>query len=394
MQYLENFVLENKKKKKILIFSSRGGGGHTAVANALEGYLNDEYEIVIANIFTDALAPLDLLETITFDRCTGEDLYNFFITRKWYGAINTYYKVGAWYYNTWNNKNVRSLIRACIEKHQPDMVISVIVIVNQSILQVTQEMDLPFLLIPTDLDIATFLEQIKSPSYNKFKIALPFDEPEAYIRLAQAQATIDCATVTGFTIRPDFFETKDKVIIKKQYGVPEDKPVILLLLGAVGLQSLYEFTQELGKITQSAHLIICTGRQDIIKQKIDRLQLPAHITKTTVGFTNRMSDLMSIADVFITKSGSVSVCEALYMEVPIILDATTKLLAWEKANHRFIQLHKCGTILRNQNELAPLIDSLLTNPEQLALYKKNHQAIEKKHGGSEIKKLIWQMFNF
>jgi processive 1,2-diacylglycerol beta-glucosyltransferase len=273
------------------------------------------------------------------------------------------------------------------------MLISVIVIINGNILHVAQEKNLPFLLIPTDLDVATFLERIQKPDYPKFKIALAFDDSLAYLRLAEAQTSVDCTTVTGFVIRPDFFEQKNLLALKNEYQVPQDKPVILLLLGAVGLQSLYEFTQELAKLKNPAHLIICTGRQKEVKEKIDALSLPAHITKTTVSFTNRMSDIMAQADLFITKSGSVSVCEGLYMEVPMILDATTDLLAWEKANHQFIQQHGCGTILQQLNELAPLVDSILSDKTKLATYKKNLQALEKKHGGNQVKQLIWQMFN-
>lgn len=156
----------------------------------------------------------------------------------------------------------------------------------------------------------------------------------------------------------------------------------------MGLESLYTFTQELSKIQFSAHIIICTGKQKDIKEKIDLMDFPVHLSKTTVGFTDRISDLMSIADLFITKSGSVSVCEALYMNLPMVLDATSHLLAWEKANHRFIERYDVGTTLKELKLLAPLVSDLLSNPEKLALYRKNLEALQKKHGGNEIKNLI------
>ena len=268
---------------------------------------------------------------------------------------------------------------------------SVIVIVNNDILAVAQELGIPFILIPTDLDITTFLENIKRPTYTNFKVALAFEDQETRIRLAQAQIPVDKTVVTGFTIRPDFFEPKNHEAIKKDFSIPTEKPVVLVLLGAVGLESIYDFAKELSQVNTPAHIVFCTAKQDEIRKKIDAMDFPPHLTKTTVGFTHRISDLMSIADLFITKSGSVSVCEALYMNLPMILDATTALLSWEKANHRFIERYNLGATLKDLRTLAPLVSRLLRNPEQLETYKRNITNLHKKHGGNEIRKLIDSM---
>ncbi|MDR3550469.1 MAG: glycosyltransferase [Candidatus Babeliales bacterium] len=376
--------------KKIVIFSSYGGGGHTAVANALSSYLKDEYEIVTTNIFSQVLAPLDLMQTVSSGRYTGEDIYNYLMPRKYYGLINLYYKLGAWYFK-FRQKKVRKNIEDFLQMHKPDIVISVIPIVNYSVLAVTQKLNLPFLLIPTDLDITTFIAGIKAPTYDQFKIGLAFEDDEARIRLAEAQIPLDVSIVTGFVVRPDFFQTKDIAQIKKEFDVPEGKPVVLLMLGAVGLQSLLSFSKQLSNIESSAHILICTSRQEAIKKSIDALTFPAPLSKTTIGFTSRISDLMAISDIFITKSGSVSVCEAMYMNLPMILDATTDLLAWEKANHRFVKRHHFGTIIEDQDKLAGMVTEMLKNPELCNEYKARLTLLEKKYGCEEIKLIIASM---
>ena len=115
---------------------------------------------------------------------------------------------------------------------------------------------------------------------------------------------------------------------------------------------------------------------------------------TDGGFTDRISDLMAISDLFITKSGSVSFCEGLYMNLPMILDATITPLAWEQANHRFIIRHELGDLLKNYQDLSGMVDKLLFDKNQLQLYKQNLITLQKKHGGNEIKRLIHQMLNF
>ncbi|MCX5922761.1 MAG: glycosyltransferase [Candidatus Dependentiae bacterium] len=376
--------------KKIVIFSSYGGGGHTAVANALTGYLSNEYEIVVTNVFSQVLGSLDPIKTFSFGKGSGEDVYNYFMPLKWYGFLNFYYSLGAIFFNLRRTK-VKKLLKTYIQEQKPDIIISVIPIINNSILCVAQELNIPFLLIPTDLDITTFLEGIKSPAYEKFKIALAFEDEEARARLSQAKIEEKTTHITGFVVRPDFFEPKNRSLLKREFKLEEDKPTVLLLLGAVGLQSLYSFTQELGKLSFPVNLIICTGRQVEIKNKIDALRFPNHITKVTVGFTHRISDLMAMADILITKSGSVSVCESIYTELPMILDATTKILAWEQANHRFVQRHKLGTSVMKENNLATLVTQLLKNSAIFASYQNNLALLQKKHGGNQVKNLIKSM---
>jgi len=46
---------------------------------------------------------------------------------------------------------------------------------------------------------------------------------------------------------------------------------------------------------------------------------------------------MAASDLCITKSGSVSVCETIYSNLPVLLDATSDVLRWEQFNHRFIK---------------------------------------------------------
>jgi UDP-N-acetylglucosamine:LPS N-acetylglucosamine transferase len=374
--------------KKILIFSSYGGGGHTAVTKALTSYLKDDYEVISTNIFNDVLGCIDPIKKFSFGR-SGEDLYNYLMPRKWYRFLNTYYKIGSFYFNM-RHKKVCAMIRLYIEQHNPDMIISVIPIVNNCILEIAQELNIPFLLIPTDLDITTFTQYIKAPSYKKFKIALPFEDQEALQRIAENQISLEYVDITGFIIRPDFFEEKNKINIKSFYQIPQDKPVILLLLGAVGLNDLYIFSKELSKLTSPAHIIICTGRKESLKDKIERIGFPPHITKTIVGYTERISDLMAVADLFITKSGSVSVCEAIYMNLPMLLDATIQPLAWEQSNHRFIKKYSLGGAIKDHSSISSMIDNILSY-KFLPAFKNNLCQLPKKHGGSEIKKFIEQM---
>ena len=78
-----------------------------------------------------------------------------------------------------------------------------------------------------------------------------------------------------------------------------------------------------------------------------------------VGFTERISDYMAVSDILITKSGTLSVCEAIYMNLPMLLDATSTILPWEQFNHTFIKQHNFGESITDYAMIEPMISALL-----------------------------------
>lgn len=380
-------------KKKIIIFSSLGGGGHTAVTKALTDYLKDDFNIVSKNIFSEVIQQYEPFKLCTLGKYPAEKIYNSLITKKYYRFLSFFYLLGNLYYKCFKHKVSQKLIMF-LDAEKPDIVISDVPLVNNAILKACEHLNLPFLLIPTDLDIQTFIDNIYAPTYQKYKIALPFADAEADQRLIQSKIPFENSEITGFVLRLDFFEKKNIELIKKKYLIPQNKPIILLMLGAMGLESVVRFTSELAKIQSPAHLLICLGKREDLRDAINAIPLKKHISITVIGFTERISDLMAVTDLCITKSGSVSFSETIYMNVPMILDATTKPLAWEQANHRFVARHNIGQILDRYTDLPTMIDYLLSNPHILSMYKKNLISMPKKYGGIEIKRLINQMLNF
>lgn len=376
--------------KKIIILSCNGGGGHTSVAQALQEYLKTDYTVEIANIFEDILAPLDLSQPFTRRQVTGEKIYNYWMARKWYRVINGYMRLGIAYYGTLSFL-VDYYFSEFFKKEKPDLIISVTPVVNNTILKVAKRFNIPFLLVPTDLDISTFLNGIKKPSYEKFKVALAFENQGMEQQISKARMAEQALDTTGFIIRPDFFEQKDIPTLKKLYDIPSNKPVILVLLGAVGLQTQPAVAQQLTKLDFSAHFIFCVGRQEELHTTIRQLAWPEHLSLTTIGFTKHISDLMAVSDLLITKSGTVSVSEAIYMNLPMILDSTSSLLNWEKHNHNFVATNNFGISIKNLNDLPNLVKKIMHDSEKLTEYKLSMLQYKKNHGGTRVRHLIKQM---
>ena len=350
-------------KKKIIIFNSTGGGGHISVTKALESYLAAEYTIESVPILQELLQPVDPVYMITLGNYKGEDAYNYFIQNKAYRFLNFSSVFAAWYFGICRNK-MEQLCLHYLKKKQPDLVISVAPFFNRAILTAAQTLDIPFLLIPTDLDTTTFLHGIEKVNYKKFRIALAFEDNEIVDKVT---TIVDAKqiVITGFPLRSNFFEVNSDSNFKKKYNLPEDKPIILILMGLQGSTSLYVFAQQLKKLSIPAHFVFCLGKNEKIRKKIETLIFPSHLSRSIISYTPNIAALMSSSDLIITKSGSVSFCEALYTKKPIILDGTSNILKWEQFNHHFVTKYCHGISIKKKSELALAVKQFLENTNLL-----------------------------
>jgi processive 1,2-diacylglycerol beta-glucosyltransferase len=376
--------------KKVIILTSSGGRGHLSVSKALRSYLEKDYSVKKVFFFADVLKSFDLAQLITLGKYTGEDLYNILLRRKHYRLLNMFYTIGNWYFG-FIQKRVGNAAKHYLEKEKPDLVISVIPIANEPIAAAARALNIPCLIIPTDLDNRTFIQGMRPPYAPNFQYTLPFGDSDVRRTIEPAHIPAAQVSVTGFVVRQSFFEPKDHAAIKETYNIYENKPVVLVMLGGLGSEDLVPFAQQLAALPIPAHFIFCIGKHEAIRSTLEAIPFPAKITRSIIGFTEHISDLMAVSDVCITKSGSVSVCEALRMRVPLILDATSGVLAWEAFNHRFIQKRHLGLIVRCHHDLVSTVMKLLGNSERLREIKKNLLGLEQRDPRVCIPELIRSM---
>lgn len=380
-----------KTMKKIVLFTSDGGYGHMSATHALQQYIGDEYEIKPILFFKEIVGSLEPINFITMGRLTAEDMYNALLRRKHFWLLNLICKIGAFSIKTLHNR-IQMSAEEFLKQENPDLVISVIPYVNGILLKATQNLNIPFIVIPTDLDNTTFIQGIQNPTHPAFRYCIAFNDSTIKRTMEHAQLK-ENQLVTGFPLRMSFFKEKDRTKLKQVYGITDKRPVVLLMLGGIGSCALVPFVKELSSLDQPAHIIACIGKSSHLKQPLQNIPLAPHLTLHIQEFTQSMSDLMAIADVMITKSGSVSVCEGIYSGLPLVLDATTNVLTWERLNHAFIQKHHLGYILRDQEQLSEIIGSLLQNKERMAAIKKNLKTMEQKNAATEIKKVVDALIN-
>lgn len=378
-------------KKKILIMSCEGGGGHMSAAKAIESYLKEKHTIHTVDIMGDKLVYLDPFYYLSFKRFAGQDIYNFLLRHNKKRLTNLYSQIGTLMIFV-AQKLIKRGLRHLIKQEKPDVIISVIPYLNNFIAQVATENDIPFLLIPTDLDASTFVRNISLTNDDNVITNIGFAYPDIRNKVNNAIPATKIKTL-GFPVRSAFFAKKNTREIKKKLDLPEDNPTVLLIMGATGSNAILSYIKILSFVEVPFNLIACTGRNSTLQKAIKALPVDAHITLRVMDNTIDMSDLMAIADVCITKPGSVTFAETLYMNLPVVLDNTTTPLIWEKLNLSFLKNHGLGHVITDYHQVVPLINRYLTDTDFRNNVKKNIEMLDKKHFGNELEKFINELVN-
>lgn len=162
-------------------------------------------------------------------------------------------------------------------------------------------------------------------------------------------------------------------------------------MGAKGSSGIKNYVSCLTQIHNPIHIIACIGSNTQSRQDLEKLSIPKHITLTIIDFTDRIADYMTLADIIITKSGSISVCEGIIMNTPLLLDATSTALPWEYFNHQFITMHQFGDIIAKHSDIEPLVSSLLNNQELLQRYKNNLINFNQGNEKAQLKRIITEI---
>jgi len=342
------------EKKEILILCSNGGGGHNAAVDALKTILDDQYHFSV-------IYPIDELEI--FGVPSGESLYNLALRKGWTRSVNMVSRYVAPKVFRRYKKRIETVIANHIEAVKPDLVISVIPFINFPASEAARKADVPFLIITTDNDLQTFVHGLQGVSHPNFKVVVGTHLWCSQEMLHRRNIAGNLIEVIGLPVRPDFLIKKDGKLLREKYQIPAHKPVILIMIGGAGGDVAYQYTKTLGKIQMGVHLIACAGRNQEMAGDMRKIKLNPSNSLTVMEFTNQIPELMAMADLIITKPGTLSTTESLIMRLPILMDCTQPIIDWEQANIDLIKDYGVGSSIKELKQAERVVRDYLYDTE-------------------------------
>lgn len=370
-------------KKRVLILSTKGGYCSEAASRAIQEALGPGYTFSIRR-------PIDEL------RLLGIPLVDTFFNAPqrggWNGTLNLLTRLAPIAYKFGQGK-IRRQIDRFIREEKPDLIISVSPFVNSIGVKCAKNKQIPYLLVALDDDLTFWVNGLKGIKYPKFHITIPRAEPLAVKQLKKTKLKPSQISIAGQPLRPEFFIKKDPIQLKKEHGIPLDKKVILVMMGGTGSDATAIYSRALGQLPLNLHIIACIGRDEARRSELELVPLHKSNTLQIQGFTKKIDELMTFADLIITKPGPGTIHEAITIgRAPILIDSTISPVFWEKAHMDYVLKYQIGNKITRIKHLPKLLKRYLDDSEertrvQLAMKKLPHEDFK-----AQVKEIVSELF--
>ena len=117
--------------------------------------------------------------------------------------------------------------------------------------------------------------------------------------------------MTGIPINPVFGQRKNRAECLRSQGLPGDRPVVLLLSGGFGVGPVEQILQTALTIEIPLEVVVVCGRNEDLRERLAQAPHPRRHRVKILGYTTQIDELMSAADVVVSKPGGLTSAEVL-----------------------------------------------------------------------------------
>jgi processive 1,2-diacylglycerol beta-glucosyltransferase len=178
---------------------------------------------------------------------------------------------------------------------------------------------------------------------------------ETKARLVARKIDRERIAVTGIPIAARFSASIDAPAVRRRYGLRDDLPTVLVLGGGFGMGPMAEILDSLDATERDFQTVVVAGRNEALRRDLagrDRKH-PTHV----LGFVSNMHEMMTVADLIISKPGGLTTAEAMALGKPMFI--LNPIPGQEAANSDFL-LERGAAAKANRVEDLPFrIDRLL-----------------------------------
>lgn len=178
---------------------------------------------------------------------------------------------------------------------------------------------------------------------------------ETKARLIARGAKANNVVATGIPIGAKFATKVDAHSVRKTMGLRDDLPTLLVLSGGFGMGPVGKILTALDKVAGTFQTVVVCGRNEELRRDL-AAQDRKHPTRV-LGFASNMHELMTVADLILTKPGGLTSSEALALGKPFfILDP---IPGQEAANSDFLLERGAAAKVNRMEDLPFRIEQLL-----------------------------------
>ena len=175
--------------------------------------------------------------------------------------------------------------------------------------------------------------------------------------------------VSGIPIHPAFSELKSREQCLKNQQLIGDRPVILQLSGGFGVGPVDQLLTQVLAVETPVEVVVVAGRNEELRRRLELVKPPARHRLVVVGYTEKMDELMAVADLVVSKPGGLTTSEALACGAAMAV--VNPIPGQESRNSDFLLENGAALKINNLATLPFKLDQVLADPQRLAQLKRN-----------------------
>jgi processive 1,2-diacylglycerol beta-glucosyltransferase len=350
-----------QKQNNILILSASYGGGHNQAAKALTSALQIQKPGI---------------EVTTIDYC---NLIEPFVNRLSHFSYNQsirYFPAGyALYYQAtgkmapdsfWQRRLNRlgyTELLKLVNRLKPQVIISVFPLPAGTLSQMKEcgDLNVPIITVITDMNAHS---QWVHPHTDLYIVG----STEVANGLMERGIPRDRIAVTGIPIMPAFNHTFDRANLRKEFQVPADRKVAVFMGGSHGIFGKTEFHKIFDELGDKVQGLIITGHNQELFEKLQAASFKYSNLKI-LPYVENMAGLMDITDVLVTKSGGITISEALVKGLPMVIYKPVP--GQEEANANYLWRHRAAIIAKSERRLRTAVHRMVLDDHFREHFRRN-----------------------
>lgn len=366
---------------KILIFYGSYGGGHLSAARSIRDY--------IATNYSDCKIELvDCVEYVNkiLNKVTTKAYVDFSKNARWlwkkiyYGSENG----GLSKISNSLNRIMAIKLNKLIQEFNPNIIISTHPFSSQMCAVLKKKNKINCKLATVMTDYAPHNQWIVAHEFVDFYFVAHDGMKNELIKRGVDSEKI---FATGIPLSNRFLLNYDKAKILKDYGLSLDKKTILFFAGGeygFGKDKTFAMLKSIISNFPYLQIIAIAGKNVKMKERFEELVSETKSSNCVkiLSYTNQVPELMSVADLVITKPGGLTTTESLASGLPLIV--IDPLPGQEEENATFLENNGAGIWIKENNDIKDILNNILSDSCKLQDMKIKARLIAKKNSTKDI----------
>lgn len=342
---------------KILIISSDTGGGHRSAAAAIvagvQKFLDGEsYAIRVVRAIEESHHLADKLVR----------LYNWILRNRQHWMKYYYWFINRMRPDTreFFHRRCVGYVRGLFERWCPHIVVSVHPLTQHIFGRVLKELNLA--------DRVPLVSVVTDPCYGFWK-GWACDAVTLYLVASEEarQQLIDYGVaperikISGMPVHPKFAYPGEEAAqaARRALGLDPEKFTVFVNAGWIGGGNIPQIFKELVHGELDVQAIFLAGKNEDLRAVAESIAREAPFPIKVIGYSDEVEQLMSAANVMISKLGGLTTFEALACRVPIIADVITDPMPQEAGTAKLIAQRGAGVMLNRASDVVNVVRRMM-----------------------------------